>query len=208
VGQSEKSHRAEERRLAAAPITAEAEDRGFPPAHPLAIDSGADAAGCQDLCGVREWLAKESTARFRLMGTASARCVPALRPTTATWLDRRSAHAERPIDDLRKKFGNAAVIRGIAYQGRRRMTRRRSNLRSKSFRAQRLVRRSVSPQAAGSFQEVYTATQCKHADERATGIAVRNRARKPNAQLRRKCFMRDARVGKAGVGALKVQNVR
>ena len=32
-------------------------------------------------------------------------------------LDSRSAHAERAIDDLRKKFGNAAVIRGIAYKG-------------------------------------------------------------------------------------------
>jgi DNA polymerase-4 len=32
-------------------------------------------------------------------------------------LDRRAAHAERAIDDLRKKFGNAAVIRGIAYDG-------------------------------------------------------------------------------------------
>jgi DNA polymerase-4 len=32
-------------------------------------------------------------------------------------LDRRSADAERAIDDLRKKFGNAAVIRGITYEG-------------------------------------------------------------------------------------------
>jgi DNA polymerase-4 len=32
-------------------------------------------------------------------------------------LDRRSAHAERAMDDLRKKFGSAAVIRGIAYDG-------------------------------------------------------------------------------------------
>jgi DNA polymerase-4 len=32
-------------------------------------------------------------------------------------LDRRSADAERAIDGLRKKFGNAAVIRGIAYEG-------------------------------------------------------------------------------------------
>jgi DNA polymerase-4 len=32
-------------------------------------------------------------------------------------LDRRAAHAERAIDDLRKKFGNTAVIRGIAYDG-------------------------------------------------------------------------------------------
>jgi DNA polymerase-4 len=32
-------------------------------------------------------------------------------------LDRRSAHAERAIDSLRKKFGHAAVIRGITYDG-------------------------------------------------------------------------------------------
>jgi DNA polymerase-4 len=32
-------------------------------------------------------------------------------------LDRRSADAERAMDDLRKKFGSAAVIRGIAYKG-------------------------------------------------------------------------------------------
>jgi DNA polymerase-4 len=32
-------------------------------------------------------------------------------------LDRRSADAERAIDDLRKKFGQTAVIRGIAYEG-------------------------------------------------------------------------------------------
>ncbi|MGA9299831.1 MAG: DNA polymerase IV, partial [Bradyrhizobium sp.] len=32
-------------------------------------------------------------------------------------LDRRSADAERAIDGLRKKFGEAAVIRGIAYEG-------------------------------------------------------------------------------------------
>ena len=28
-----------------------------------------------------------------------------------------SAHAERAIDGLRKKFGSTAVIRGIAYEG-------------------------------------------------------------------------------------------
>ena len=31
--------------------------------------------------------------------------------------DRRAAHAERVADSLRKKFGSAAVIRGIAYDG-------------------------------------------------------------------------------------------
>jgi hypothetical protein len=30
---------------------------------------------------------------------------------------RHWAHGERAIDDLRKKFGQTAVIRGIAYDG-------------------------------------------------------------------------------------------
>ena len=54
---------------------------------------------------------------FRLMGAG----VSALRSGSAAgdtdMLDRRSAHAERAMDDLRKKFGNAAIIRGIAYDG-------------------------------------------------------------------------------------------
>jgi DNA polymerase IV len=66
----------------------------------------------------REMLAKEiDGTAFRLMGTG----VSALRPGSAAddtdMLDRRSAHAERAIDDLRKKFGDAAVIKGIAYDG-------------------------------------------------------------------------------------------
>src|ERR1700727_529074 len=66
----------------------------------------------------REMLAKEiDGTAFRLMGTG----VSALRagsPADDTdMLDRRAAHAERAIDDLRKKFGSAAVIRGIAYDG-------------------------------------------------------------------------------------------
>jgi DNA polymerase-4 len=63
-------------------------------------------------------LAKEiDGTAFRLMGTG----VSALREGSAAddtdMLDRRSAHAERAMDDLRKKFGSAAVIRGIAYEG-------------------------------------------------------------------------------------------
>jgi DNA polymerase-4 len=66
----------------------------------------------------REMLAKEiDGTAFRLMGTG----VSALRPGSVAddtdMLDRRSAHAERAIDDLRRKFGSAAVIRGIAYDG-------------------------------------------------------------------------------------------
>ena len=66
----------------------------------------------------REMLAKEIDGTpFRLIGTG----VSALRVGSAAddtdMLDRRSAHAERAIDDLRKKFGSADVIRGIAYDG-------------------------------------------------------------------------------------------
>jgi DNA polymerase-4 len=67
---------------------------------------------------VREMLLKEiDGTAFRLMGAG----VSALRAGSAAgdtdMLDRRSAHAERAMDDLRKKFGNAAIIRGIAYDG-------------------------------------------------------------------------------------------
>ena len=66
----------------------------------------------------REMLAKEiDGTAFRLMGTG----VSALREGSSSddtdMLDRRSAHAERAMDNLRRKFGDAAVIRGIAYEG-------------------------------------------------------------------------------------------
>jgi DNA polymerase-4 len=67
----------------------------------------------------RKMLAKEiDGTTFRLMGAA----VSALQPGSAhddafDMLDRRAAHAERAIDNLRKKFGEGAVIRGIAYDG-------------------------------------------------------------------------------------------
>ena len=66
----------------------------------------------------REMLAKEIDGTpFRLMGAG----VSALRMGSAAddtdMLDRRAAHAERAMDNLRKKFGSAAVIRGIAYDG-------------------------------------------------------------------------------------------
>jgi DNA polymerase IV len=67
----------------------------------------------------REMLAREiDGTAFRLMGAG----VSALRPGSqasdeADMLDRRAAHAERAMDDLRKKFGAGVVIRGIAYDG-------------------------------------------------------------------------------------------
>jgi DNA polymerase-4 len=67
----------------------------------------------------RDLLAREiDGTAFRLIGAG----VSALKPASAAiddndLIDRRSADAERAMDDLRRKFGSAAVIRGIAYDG-------------------------------------------------------------------------------------------
>jgi DNA polymerase-4 len=66
----------------------------------------------------REMLAKEiDGTSFRLMGAGVSALRPGSQADDTDMLDRRSAHAERAIDDLRKKFGQGAVIRGIAYDG-------------------------------------------------------------------------------------------
>jgi DNA polymerase IV len=66
----------------------------------------------------REMLAKEiDGTSFRLMGTGVSALKPGSQADDTDMLDRRAAHAERAMDDLRKKFGQAAVIRGIAYDG-------------------------------------------------------------------------------------------
>ena len=66
----------------------------------------------------REMLLKEiDGTAFRLMGTGVSALKPGSAADDSDMLDRRSVHAERAMDGLRKKFGNAAVIRGIAYDG-------------------------------------------------------------------------------------------
>jgi DNA polymerase-4 len=66
----------------------------------------------------REMLAKEiDGTAFRLMGTGVSALKPGSQADDTDMLDRRAAHAERAIDDLRRKFGQTAVIRGIAYDG-------------------------------------------------------------------------------------------
>jgi len=66
----------------------------------------------------REMLAKEiDGTAFRLMGAGVSALRPGSQAHDTDMLDRRSADAERAIDDLRRKFGQAAVIRGIAYEG-------------------------------------------------------------------------------------------
>jgi DNA polymerase-4 len=66
----------------------------------------------------REMLAKEiDGTAFRLMGAGVSALRPGSQAHDTDMLDRRSADAERAIDGLRKKFGQTAVIRGIAYDG-------------------------------------------------------------------------------------------
>ena len=66
----------------------------------------------------REMLAKEiDGTAFRLMGAGVSALRPASHAHDVDMLDRRSADAERAIDGLRRKFGDAAVIKGIAYEG-------------------------------------------------------------------------------------------
>jgi DNA polymerase-4 len=67
---------------------------------------------------VRELLAKEiDGTAFRLIGTGVSALCPASEAEDSDLLDRRSAHAERAMDDLRQRFGRDSVIRGIAYEG-------------------------------------------------------------------------------------------
>jgi DNA polymerase-4 len=66
----------------------------------------------------RDMLAKEiDGTAFRLMGAGVSALRPGSQADDTDMLDRRSAHAERAMDDLRRKFGNAAIVRGIAYDG-------------------------------------------------------------------------------------------
>ena len=66
----------------------------------------------------REMLAKEiDGTAFRLIGTGVSALSEQTQADESDLLDRRAATAERAMDDLRKKFGNAAVIRGLVYTG-------------------------------------------------------------------------------------------
>ncbi len=66
----------------------------------------------------REMLVKEiDGTAFRLIGAGVSALRDGSQAEDSDMLDRRAAHAERAIDGLRKKFGQAVVIRGIAYDG-------------------------------------------------------------------------------------------
>ncbi len=66
----------------------------------------------------RELLAREiDGTAFRLIGAGVSALKPGSEADDSDMLDRRSAHAERAMDEVRRKFGDAAVIRGIAFEG-------------------------------------------------------------------------------------------
>jgi DNA polymerase-4 len=66
----------------------------------------------------RELLTREiDGTAFRLIGAGVSALKPGSQADDTDMIDRRSADAERAMDDLRRKFGSAAVIRGIAYDG-------------------------------------------------------------------------------------------
>ena len=80
-------------------------------AHPTQLAASIFAAG-------RELLAREIDGTpFRLIGIGVSALDDADQFDLADLLDRRTAEAERAIDRLRKKFGEEAVIKGLALEG-------------------------------------------------------------------------------------------
>ncbi|MBY0382226.1 MAG: DNA polymerase IV [Xanthobacteraceae bacterium] len=66
----------------------------------------------------REMLAREiDGTSFRLIGVGVSALKTESGADDEDMLNRRTTSAERAMDDVRKKFGDAAVMRGIAYKG-------------------------------------------------------------------------------------------
>jgi DNA polymerase-4 len=79
-------------------------------AHPTQLASRIFAAG-------RELLARESDGTmFRLIGIGVSALADADGADFADLLDRRAAEAEQAVDRLREKFGDDAVIKGLALE--------------------------------------------------------------------------------------------
>ncbi len=67
-------------------------------------------------CG-RELLAREADGtRYRLIGIGVSALSPAADGDVADLIDRRTAEAEQAIDRLRAKFGDDAVVKGLAFE--------------------------------------------------------------------------------------------
>jgi DNA polymerase-4 len=78
--------------------------------HPTQLAASIFAAG-------RDLLARETDGTpFRLIGIGVSALAAADQVELADLLDRRTEQAERAIDRLREKFGDAAVVRGLALE--------------------------------------------------------------------------------------------
>ncbi len=55
--------------------------------------------------------------RYRLLGVGLSAIVDAQEADPADLVDGRSALAEHAVDAVRARFGEAAVVRGLAYEG-------------------------------------------------------------------------------------------
>jgi DNA polymerase-4 len=55
--------------------------------------------------------------RFRLLGVGVSALVAAEEADPADLVDGRAALAEQAVDDVRARFGDSAVVRGLAYEG-------------------------------------------------------------------------------------------
>ena len=79
--------------------------------HPTQLAARIFAAG-------RDLLAREvGAAKFRLIGIGVSQLEQSAGDDFADLLDRRTAGAEHAIDRIRKKFGRAAVVKGLALDG-------------------------------------------------------------------------------------------
>jgi DNA polymerase-4 len=80
-------------------------------AHPTQLASRIFAVG-------RELLARETDGTmFRLIGIGASGLCDADGADFADLIDRRSAGAEQAMDRLREKFGEEAVVKGLALEG-------------------------------------------------------------------------------------------
>ncbi len=65
----------------------------------------------------RDLLAHEiDGTRFRLIGIGLSNLSPGSSAEDGDLLDRRSANAERAMDSLKEKFGDEAIMRGLAFR--------------------------------------------------------------------------------------------
>lgn len=64
----------------------------------------------------RDLLAKEiDGTAFRLIGVGVSALQPGSPANDADLVDGRAAHAERAMDELRRRFGDAAIVKGLAF---------------------------------------------------------------------------------------------